>query len=110
MITKVKHEVVPQMRESVAAQFSALKKMEEDLQTAKANLQNMIGAYVLGAKLPSNITFDEDYNIVYEEEVPDPVKEGYGTVESGDLEREYEEEFEEIEEEVKPQKKVVRRM
>lgn len=109
MISKVKHETKPQMRESVAAQFATLKKMEEDLQLAKANLQNMVGAYVLGADLPSNISFDEEYNILYEVEVPDEEKapENYGVTELSDSDPQaYDpEEYEEV-----APKKVVRRM
>jgi hypothetical protein len=65
-----KHETPQSIKDKLKADVEVINKLKLELQTLEKNLQDVIGAYILGAGLPqANIRFDEEFNLIYDEGV-----------------------------------------
>jgi hypothetical protein len=62
----LKHETPEVLKTKLKEEVALIAKLKGDLTLAEQRLQDVIGAYILGAKLPQvGIRFDEDYNLIY---------------------------------------------
>jgi hypothetical protein len=64
-----KHETPEVLKTKLKEEVALISKLKADLQTAEQRLQDVVGAYILGAGLPQQgIRFDESFDLLYESE------------------------------------------
>lgn len=63
-----KHETPEVLKTKLKEEVALITKLKAELQTAEQRLQDVIGAYILGAGLPQQgIRFDDSFDLIYEE-------------------------------------------
>lgn len=63
----VKHETPEVLKTKLKEEVALIGKLKSDLATAEQRLQDVIGAYILGAQLPQQgIRFDENFDLIYD--------------------------------------------
>lgn len=78
-----KHETPEVLKTKLKEEVSLISKLKGDLQLAEQRLQDVIGAYILGAGLPQQgIRFDENFDLIFD--TPESAGEVEGDTETED--------------------------
>lgn len=64
------HELPQALKDKIKAEVEISNKLQTELQAVNQRLQDVIGAYILGAGLPQqNVKFTESFDLIFDDEV-----------------------------------------
>lgn len=67
------HELPQALKDKIKAEVEISNKLQAELQAVNQRLQDVIGAYILGAGLPQqNVKFTESFDLIFDDEMSMP--------------------------------------